>query len=55
MSIQILELIIKVTVEDERLRSTSANLNSRDTFHQQELVSECVEQTLKRLEQLKER
>ena len=56
MTIQILELVIKVTIEDERKKHTANNSsNLSGSVNQQELIYECVEQTLKRLEQLKER
>ena len=55
MPIQIRELVIKVVVEDGNYKRTNFNIDNTSMLSREELIYECVEQTLKRLEQLKER
>lgn len=54
MTIHIFELTIKMIVEDRRTKVGSINSNV-DTILKEEIVSECLEQVLSRLEQINSR
>ena len=52
MPIQILELVFKAVIEDEKLNQNKLQETLMD---RDDIIAECVEQTLKQLEMLKER